>query len=627
MVSGFADMHGDGLRQQIAALPRGVKKMLFVVFDFVALTLILWLSFCAWKGALFVPDLPGLLLLLAAPLVALPIFVRMGLYRAVLRYLPERAIWKILQAATIATLVWVCIAFLTRTAGREDVPRAVAVAYWILSVGTIAGSRFGAKHLLWDEAARRGESGRTLIYGAGDAATQLAGAFKSVPGRRVMGFVSEDTRLQGLDILGIRVYPTDRIEALVADFGIDEVIIATPRSGNLIKRDLIARLGPLPVKIRILPAIADLAAGKHPIGAVRDIDIDDLLRRSPVPADPELMRKVVEGRVILITGAAGSIGSALSRTVARLNPARMILMDLNEHGLFALGREIAASADVPVRQVLGSVNDASLARQVLCGEKVQTLFHCAAFKHVSMVEANCIEGVRNNVVGTWTIAAAAHDCGVRNFVLISSDKAVRPTSVMGATKRWAELIVRHHGARRDESGSKRNFASVRLGNVIGSSGSVVPLFKEQIRAGGPVTLTHWQMTRYFMSVRETAELIIQAGALAKSGDVLLLEMGEPVSIRDLAEDMILLAGSTVRSEDNPDGDIEIVTIGAAPGEKLHEELAYDPSGLQPTSHPKILRARQRRGPMDDLPSALARLCERLDARDETAVRQLLFEMV
>jgi FlaA1/EpsC-like NDP-sugar epimerase len=600
---------------------------LFVCFDVLALLALLWLSFSLRLNLFFRPNVEQALLMVAAPAIALPIFVRMGLYRSVLRYLPERAIWTILRAVAVATLVWVSLAFLTSMTGLEGIPRSVALSYWILSMAVIAGSRFGAKWLFWEQSGPHAEASRTLIYGTGNSAMQLANALKSTHERKVAGFLSEDASLQGMDILGIRVYPMEGLEKLIANFGIDEVIVTTPLANGVVRRDLVARLGKLPIKMRILPAIADLAAGKYSISDVRDIDIDDLLHRSPVPADPELMRGVIEGRVILITGAAGSIGASLSRTVAKLNPEKLILMDFNEYGLYEIGREITGNATFPVKRILGSVTDAALVRQTLCENKVETVYHCAAFKHVSMVEANCIEGVRNNVLGTWTIAEAAYDCDVKNFILISSDKAVRPSSVMGATKRWSELIMRHHGARSGEAGEERNFASVRFGNVIGSSGSVVPLFKEQIAAGGPVTLTHESMTRYFMSVREAAELIIQAGALSTAGDVLLLEMGDPVRIKDLAEDMIILAGRSIRSKDNPAGDIEIVTIGAAEGEKLHEELVYDPSGITLTSHPKILRARRVKGTAIDVPARLAHFRERIEARDEAAVRQALFDFI
>lgn len=618
-------MYRGQLGRRIAELPRGAKKLLFVCFDVLALIAVLWLSFSFRLNDFFVPNLEQALLMLAAPAIALPVFIRMGLYRSVLRYLPERAIWTILSAVTVATLAWVSLAFLTQMTGLAGVPRSVALFYWLLAGAVIVGSRFGAKWLFWAYPAPPAAAPRTLIYGTGNSAMQLVNALNSSRERNVIGFVSDDPGLKGMDLLGLRVYPTSGLEAVVANFGIDEVIVTTPLPTGAVQRELVARFSSLPIKFRILPAIADLAAGKYSIGDVRDIDIDDLLRRSPVPADPELMRSVIDGHVILITGAAGSIGSALSRTVARLNPKKLILMDLNEHGLYEIGRDIAGKAHFPVVRVLGSVADAALARQIICENGVETIYHCAAFKHVGMVEANCIEGARNNVLGTWAIVEAAYECSVRNFILISSDKAVRPTSAMGATKRWSELIVRYYGTRRDNLGIERNFASVRFGNVIGSSGSVVPLFKEQIAAGGPVTLTHEDMTRYFMSVREAAELIIQATALSNSGDVLLLEMGEPVRIKELAEAMIRLADRSVRDAANPDGDIEIVTIGAREGEKLHEELFYDPAGVKPTSHPKILRGRGANGSAIDVPARIAGIRDRIEVRDETAVRQMLFD--
>lgn len=619
-------MHRGQLGRRITALPRGTKKLLFVCFDVLALLAVLWSSFSLRLNHLFVPNWEQALLMLAAPAIALPIFIRMGLYRSVLRYLPERAIWTIFSAVTIAALAWVSLAFLTQMTGLAGIPRSVAVFYWALSIVVIAGSRFGAKQLFWGTPPPPATAPRTLIYGTGNPATQLANALVSTHERNVLGFVSDDVGLTGMDMLGLRVFPMSGLEAVIANFGIDEVIVTTPLARAAAQRELLARFGSLGIKFRILPAIADLAAGKYSISDVRDIDIDDLLRRSPVPADKELMDSVIEGRVILVTGAAGSIGSALSRTVAKLNPQKLILMDLNEYGLYEIGREIAKSARFPVVRVLGSVVDCALVKQVLCDNQVETIYHCAAFKHVSMVETNCIEGARNNVLGTWTIAEAARECNVRNFILISSDKAVRPTSAMGATKRWSELIVRHCGTHDDSKGPERKFASVRFGNVIGSSGSVVPLFKEQIAAGGPVTLTHEDMTRYFMSVREAAELIVQATALSQSGDVLLLEMGEPVRIKTLAEDMIMLAGCTVRTAENPDGDIEIVTIGPANGEKLYEELFYDPDVVTPTSHPKILRGRRENtGSFIDVPLRIASIRDRIEARDEAALRQMLFD--
>ncbi len=405
-------MYRGQFGRRIAALPRGAKKLLFVCFDVLALIAVLWLSFSFRLNHFFVPNLEQALLMLAAPAIALPVFIRMGLYRSVLRYLPERAIWTILSAVTVATLVWVSLAFLTQMTGLAGVPRSVALFYWLLGGAVIVGSRFGAKWLFWAHPAPPAAAPRTLIYGTGNPAMQLVNALISSGERNVIGFVSDDASLKGMDLLGLRVYPMSGLEAIVTNFGIDEVIVTTPLPTGAVQRELVSRFSSLPIKFRILPAIADLAAGKYSIGDVRDIDIDDLLRRSPVPADRELMRSVIDGRVILITGAAGSIGSALSRTVAQLSPEKLILMDFNEHGLYEIGRDIAGNADFPVVRVLGSVADAALARQIICENGVETIYHCAAFKHVAMVEANCIEGARNNVLGTWTIVEAAYECSV-----------------------------------------------------------------------------------------------------------------------------------------------------------------------------------------------------------------------
>lgn len=609
-------------RHWIQARPRRMKRLLLLFGDFLGLMVIVWLAFCFRFESLFVPNNEQAMLIVAAPLLAIPIFVRTGLYRSVLRYLPERAIWKIVQAVTFATLAWVALVFLTRSTGSEGIPRTVAVLYWVSSIAAVAGSRFGIKWLLSRSIPRSSPVIRSLIYGADDAGVQLADALRSAEDREVVGFVSDDPGLVGMDILGLRVHPPSQLEQVVANFGIDEVIV-TSSSGSS-KRDVVARLGGLPVKIRVLPAIADLAAGRYIVSYVRDIDLDDLLGRTPVPADPALVTRAVEGRVIMVTGAGGSIGSALCQSIASAGPAKLILFDINEHRLYELERQLRGLSSITVVPVLGSVVNAQLVRHVLTMHAVDTIYHCAAYKHVSMVETNRLEGVRNNVLGTHVLAEAAHAFGVENFILISTDKAVHPKGVMGATKRWAELIVRHYGSLTDGGGKRRNFASVRFGNVIGSSGSVVPLFKEQIAAGGPITITHDDMMRYFMSVREAADLIVQAGALSRSGDILMLDMGDPIRIRDLAENMVVLAGLTVRGPGNPDGDIEIVTIGIREGEKLREDLFYDPANVAATAHPKILRAMLTNGKARLIPSMLEKLSAAVEKGNEAEVERTLF---
>lgn len=603
-------------------MPRRYKQILLVIFDMVTLTFAVWLSYLLRFSVVFMPNGEQIMLMISAPLIALPIFIRFGLYRAVIRYLPDKAIWTMIQAVTIAVIVWVCLAFLTQMTGAAGVPRAIPFLYWVLGIALICGSRFAAKWLLWSPLGGKLLERQCVIFGAGDAGRQLANALRSQKEVFVAGFIDDDKSLQGMDILGIRVYSPAKIEYLVENFGIKEMIVTTSALSGIERRKLVGRLKALDVKVRILPAISDLTAGKYIVSNLRDIDIDDLLGRSPVPADPELLDKTVEGRVVLVTGAGGSIGSELCRTIVKLAPAKLVIFDVNEHSIYQLQRELNAISECLVVPVLGSISDAILIRKVLAKHKVENVYHCAAYKHVPLVEENTVEGARNNVIGTEVLVKSSRDAGVRNFVLISSDKAVRPSNVMGATKRWAELIVRYYGNQAQSNGQV--FASVRFGNVIGSSGSVVPLFREQISSGGPLTVTHNEMTRYFMSVREAAELIIQAGSLSSGGDILMLEMGEAVRIRDLAENMVFLAGLSVKDNNNPDGDIEIVTVGIRDGEKLHEELFYEPDSVTPTRHPKILQAQRRVNALDHLPGAIDELRSLIEKQDAEGVRKLLY---
>lgn len=612
------------IRNVFSGLPRGLKRALLIGFDVVALLAVLWGSFQLRLGGTFAPSMPQIMLMLLAPVLAIPIFIRMGLYRAVIRYLPERAIWTIVQAMALAALSWVAALFLAEATRLAVFPRSVPLFYLVFGTVVIAGSRFLAKAVLWLPERSLGPDGGVVIYGAGAAGTQLAAALRSHGRHFVAAFLDDDRRLWGRDVAGYRVYPPSQLGELVRNRGVREVILSIPSANATRRGEIVADLSRHPVKIRTLPAIADLVSGKYLISQLREIDIDDLLGRSTVPGDPRLFTALIGGRTILVTGAGGSIGGELTRLILRWRPKKLILLEANEHALYQIDRQLGAHDGVPVRSVLGSVRDAELLGRLFGEEAVDAVFHAAAHKHVPLVEANALEGVRNNVFGTETLVKAAVAAGARHFVLISTDKAVRPHSVMGASKRWAELIVRHYGSIDD--GRERRFCSVRFGNVLGSNGSVVPLFREQIAAGGPVTLTDARMSRYFMSLHEAAELIVQAGALSRGGDIFLLEMGEPVRIADLAENMIRLAGLTLRSADNPAGDIAIVETGARPGEKLHEELFFDPANAERTEQPKILRSPPAARSTDDLPEALAALRAALDRGDEAAVRQHLFAL-
>lgn len=612
------------IRDKLSGLPRGMKRLLLIGFDILALLGVLWFAFSVRLGV-FSPTLPHILLILLAPVVAIPVFIRMGLYRAVIRYLPERAIWTMIQAMALATLSWVAVLFLAEATRMAVFPRTVPVFYFLFGTIVIVGSRFVAKTLLWLPERQAGPAAGVVIYGAGSAGSQLAEALSAQSRHFVAAFIDDDPKLWGRDVAGFRVYPPQKLEELIRNRGVREVILSIPSADASRRSEIVTELSRQPVKIRTLPAIVDLVSGKYLVSQLREIAIDDLLGRSAVPGDPALFTSLLAGRTVLVTGAGGSIGSELTRLIVRWGPKKLILLEANEFALYEIERHLKSTCETPVLPVLGSVADAPLVRRILRNDQVDVIFHAAAHKHVPLVEANVLEGVRNNVMGTRTLVEAATEAGVPHFVLISTDKAVRPTSVMGATKRWAELIVRHFGAKDD--GRMRHFCSVRFGNVLGSNGSVVPLFREQIATGGPVTLTDKRMTRYFMSIHEAAELIVQAGALSKGGDIFLLEMGEQVSILELAENMIRLAGLTVKSPDNPAGDIAIVETGMRPAEKLTEELFFDPANAERTGQPKILRSPPAARSTGDLEAALATLGEALAREDEAEVRRVLFSYV
>ncbi|MDB5622713.1 MAG: polysaccharide biosynthesis protein [Devosia sp.] len=616
----------ERFRSALGALPRSAKRVLLIGFDGLTLAAAVWVSYSLRFSAPFIPTPQQWLLIVAAPVVAVPVFIRLGLYRAVIRYLPERAIWTMLQAMTLAALAWVAVVFVTEMAGNGIVPRSVPFFYWMIGLLFIAGSRFAAKQFIWAPREDQLKSGQILIYGAGEAGSQLAVALRSQGRRLIAGFLDDNPALQGRDVAGLRVYAPDYLGQLITNFGIQEVILSMPSVSSAERQRIVATLTRYPVKIRTLPHIADLLAGKYLVNQIREIDIDELLGRSSVPADAELLGEMIRGRSILITGAGGSIGSELCRLVARWSPERLVLFEQNEFALYNIHRELAEQTDAPIVPVLASVTDEPALRRALAANAVDVLFHAAAHKHVPLVEANALEGMRNNVFGSLAVTRAAFEAGVQQFVLISSDKAVRPTNVMGATKRWAELIMRHYAGLAEAAGTGQRFCAVRFGNVLGSNGSVVPLFREQIAKGGPVTLTDPAMTRYFMSIHEAAELIVQAGSLSNGGDVFLLEMGAPVRIADLARNMIQLAGHTVRDADNPGGSIEIIEVGSRPGEKLFEELFYDATSAYPTRHPKILRAIGR-GSVQEVPEALLTLEAAIKRQDEAAARAQLFAVI
>ncbi len=611
------------LTTRLVGMDRRLKQAMMLVADALALVFAIWVAYSLRFGEPFEPNRAQWLLMLSAPLLAMPVFLKMGLYRSVIRYLGEQALWSVVKGVSLAALLWTGLVFMTQMSGAEGVPRSVSLLYWLFGMVLVGGSRFGARWLLWAPLRRRFQGRQVLIYGAGGAGRQLAASLRKGHDLFPAGFLDDDVVLQGKDVEGLRVYAPGELSSLIARFDVHDVIVCLPSASSARRREVVSFLEQYRIRVRILPAMTDIADGKHLVNMIREIDIGDLLGRDAVAADPALLAQCIAGKVVMVTGAGGSIGSELCRQIAAIGPARLVLLEVSEHALYQIDRAVRGVLDCEVIARLGSVQDSRLVSGLLAEQGVQTLYHAAAHKHVPLVEANVLEGVRNNVLGTWAVAQAAFEAGVEHFVLISTDKAVRPTNVMGATKRWAELVVQHFARRAAEAGNGQRFCSVRFGNVLGSSGSVIPLFKEQIAQGGPVTVTHAEVTRYFMSIHEAVELVIQAGSLADGGEVFLLNMGEPVRIMGLAQNMIRLAGQTVRDKSNPDGDIEIVVTGLRPGEKLYEELLIDGCNAEGTVHPRILKAREPGGGKEGVARWMEGLTGALDDNDENRVRQML----
>ncbi|WP_245422552.1 nucleoside-diphosphate sugar epimerase/dehydratase [Rhizobium sp. AG855] len=599
-----------------------------ILLDCLSLFVAIWASY-ALRLSNWSPEITIERVILAgcAALVAIPVFVRLGLYRSVIRYLPEAAIWTILQAMLIATMNWVIIIFLMEMAGQGIVPRSVPFLYFVLGTLLIGTTRFAAKWILSAGTGMRRDEEPIFIYGAGAKAAQLARALRGHGNRFVMGLIDDDPTNHGRDVAGYRVFPPRDLPRLVERYGIREIVLSMSSIAPEERQAVIARVTELGIKVRSVPDMSDLVDGRYIVNQIKEIEIDELLGRSFVPPDKNLLASALTGKTVMVTGAGGSIGSELCRLIATWKPAKLVLFESSEYALYRIEQELTVGGGPQIVPILGSVTDQGLVRRTIRTHRIEVLYHAAAHKHVPLVEANVLEGIRNNVFGTMILAQTAADENVSSFVLISSDKAVRPTNVMGATKRWAELIVRQLALTARTQSRRQTFCAVRFGNVIGSNGSVVPLFKEQIAKGGPVTVTDPDMTRYFMSIPEAAELIVQAGALSEGGDVFLLDMGEPVRIGNLAENMIRLAGFKVRNADNPNSGIAIDVIGKRPGEKPFEELFYNRAHAKPTVHPKIMRADGSAIGQTDLTGALAALKDAMEREDDRSARTVLFDLI
>lgn len=554
-------------------------------------------------------------------LASASIFLHMGLYRAIIRFMGQQAIWTIIQAVSYSTLVLGATVFFT----QADVPRSMPFVYWAVAMCGIGGSRLVVRASY--QARLRSCSKNVLIYGAGESGRQLLTALHHGGQYRVVAFVDDDTRAQHSVINGLQVARPRELESLIEAHGITQVLLAIPSATSERRREIINSLVGLSVHVRTVPRINELIGGAVAVSQIQDIDLDDLLGRDPVPPHPELIDRCITEKVVMVTGAGGSIGAELCRQILEARPGELILLDNSEYALYRIERELKAlqtrrGSHIETTCLLGSVRDQQRMETIYRTFGVHTVYHAAAYKHVPMVEHNVAEGVANNVFGTWHAAEAARAAAVETFVLVSTDKAVRPTNIMGASKRLAELILQ--GLAGEESGTR--FCMVRFGNVLGSSGSVVPLFREQIENNGPVTVTHPEVSRYFMSIQESAQLVLQAGAMGIGGDVFVLDMGEPVRIVDLAKRMIRLSGHDVGSARDGYSAVDVDFIGLRPGEKLHEELLLG-SSVSGTGHPMIMRAEEECLSYAQVCGALKELVLRCEAMDCQGITRVLREAV
>ncbi|MFN2289374.1 MAG: polysaccharide biosynthesis protein [Chromatocurvus sp.] len=603
--------------EKLVELPRNIKQAVVLLIDMCFVAGAMWVAVAYPSGVASVQL--GVVEVACAALTLLAsaiIFLRLGLYRAVIRFMGQQAIWAIITAASYSTLVLGAAVFFT----RADVPRAMPFVYWALVMFSVGGSRLVVR--AYYQAKLRSSSKNVLIYGAGESGRQLLTALHHGEQYRVVAFVDDDPRSQYSVINGLQVVNPRDIERLIQEHGITQVLLAIPSATHDRRREIINSLVGLPVHVRTVPKISELVSGVASVNQIQDIDLDDLLGRDPVPPHPELIDRCITGKVVMVTGAGGSIGAELCRQILAAGPRELVLLDSSEFALYSIERELKEAQARGVNYtdmacLLGSVRDQRRLETIFRTFAVQTVYHAAAYKHVPMVEYNVAEGVANNVFGTWHAAQAARKARVETFVLVSTDKAVRPTNIMGASKRFAELILQ--GLALEETHTR--FCMVRFGNVLGSSGSVVPLFREQIENGGPVTVTHPEVSRYFMSIQEAAQLVLQAGAMGTGGDVFVLDMGEPVQIVDLAKRMIRLSGHEVGSRSPSRSGLDIEFIGLRPGEKLHEELLLGTS-VSGTGHPMIMRAEEESLTYDEVMSALEGLiacCDRLDCRGITDI--------
>ena len=602
---------------------RAKKRLITLCIDSLFIMLAFWLALIVRLDSLEpLKQVDNWLLLALLTPVSLYTFISLGLYRAVLRYMNSQAIWAIVLGTVITTVILVLLAFFIGI----DIPRTMPFIFAWLCLLTVGGARVLVRAIIGKMTTSKKES--VIIYGAGSAGRQLATALSAGPEYFVRAFIDDDVTKHDSIIQGIPVVCFKDIYELINKRKVSKVLLALPSETRARRKEILAQLEPLTIKVLSIPGMADVVEGKAKLAEITEVGVEDLLGRDPVAPKMDLMTANITKKVVMVTGAGGSIGSELCRQIVKQKPTKLVLFELSEFGLYSIEKELSEyitnnNLKIELLPIMGSVQRVNRIETVMKTFSVQTVYHAAAYKHVPLVEHNVVEGVRNNVFGTYYCAKAAVNAGVENFVLISTDKAVRPTNVMGATKRMAELVLQGL-AQKQGVNHKTRFCMVRFGNVLGSSGSVVPLFRRQIKEGGPITLTHPDITRFFMTIPEAAQLVIQAGAMGKGGDVFVLDMGDPVKIKDLATKMVRLSGFEVKSETNPHGDIEIKCTGLRPGEKLYEELLIG-DNVGETTHERIMTASEVMLPLAELNVFIEALDIACHNFDHESIRQLLLD--
>ncbi|WP_371192895.1 polysaccharide biosynthesis protein [Glaciecola sp. SC05] len=608
------------LLKSILESSRSTKRIITLCVDSLFIAFSYWMAlFIRLDTTQPITDASYWAILAAVLPLSLLMFIRLGLYRAVLRYMSSKAVWAIVGGTIASTSCLVLIAFFSSTI----IPRTMPLIYAGLILLSVGGARLIVRALIVQFAG--GTKKPVVVYGAGSAGRQLAIGLATGAEYYVTAFIDDDKSKQGSIVQGVPVVHRKELRTLIADGKAYKVLLALPSASRARRNKIIGELERFAIKVQTIPGIKDMVEGNFSTAELMDVDIDDLLGREPVTPLPQLMALHITAKSVMVTGAGGSIGSELCRQILKYKPSQLILFERSEFDLYSIEKELSEyifkqNLKTKLFPIMGSVQRINRIEAVMKTFAVHTLYHAAAYKHVPLVEHNVVEGIRNNVFGTYYAAKAAINAGLETFVLVSTDKAVRPTNTMGASKRMAELVLQALDKSKINTGTK--FCMVRFGNVLGSSGSVVPLFRRQIKEGGPITLTHEDITRYFMTIPEAAQLVIQAGAMGKGGDVFVLDMGESVRIKDLAEKMVRLSGLEIKDENNPDGDIEIVCTGLRPGEKLFEELLIG-DNVSETFHERILTANEAMLSWDDLSVILDDLDKACHNFEHEIIRDIL----